>query len=209
MTLATNPAHRIVASLNLPTKVPALIQYAQNIAKGMTANPAFPTPTPALAAVTAAIAALNAAETATLTRLKGAVSTRNAARAALIMLLRQLGSYIQAIADADPENGASIIESAGIGIRKTPVRAPRVFNATPGPTTGSAKLVTAAVAHRASYEWETSTDGGKTWVPAPPTLQARTVVTGLPAGTSVQFRYRAVTKTGGGDWSPPVSLLVK
>ena len=54
-----------------------------------------------------------------------------------------------------------------------------------------------------------STDGGKTWVAAPPSLQAKTTVTGLPAGTSVQFRYRAVTKTGAEDWSTPVTLLVK
>jgi hypothetical protein len=32
----------------------------------------------------------------------------------------------------------------------------------------------------------------------------------MPAGTTVQFRYRAITpKTGAEDWSAPVSLLVK
>jgi len=209
MSIVINPSHRPIAALNLPLKVPALILYAQNIVKGMTANAAFPTPAPSLAALNGAIAALNTAETATLTRLKGAVAARNTARSALVTLLQQVRGYVQNTADADAENGASIIESAGIGIRKTPVRPSRVFNATPGPVSGSAKLVTAAAAHRASYEWETSTDGGKTWVPAPPTLQARTIVTGLPSGTSVQFRVRAVTKAGGGDWSPPVSLLVK
>jgi hypothetical protein len=203
------PTHRAVAILDLPLKVPALILYAQNIVKAMTGNPAFPTPAPTLAALTAAIAALNAAEMATLTRLKGTVSARNTARGALVLLLQQLKGYIQNTADADLANGAPMIESAGVGVRKTPVRPPRVFNATPGPTSGSAKLVTPAAAHRASYEWETSTDGGKTWVTAPPTMQARTTVTGLPSGTSVQFRVRAVTKDGAGDWSAPVSLLVK
>jgi hypothetical protein len=32
------------------------------------------------------------------------------------------------------------------------------------------KLVTASAGHRASYEWEYSTDGGKTWATAPTTL---------------------------------------
>ena len=40
------------------------------------------------------------------------------------------------------------------------------------------------------------------------TLQARTTVTGLSAGTTVQFRYRVILKGGTGDWSPPLSLLV-
>jgi hypothetical protein len=31
----------------------------------------------------------------------------------------------------------------------------------------------------------------------------------VPSGTTVAFRYRAVTKAGIGDWSQPLSLLVK
>jgi hypothetical protein len=70
------------------------------------------------------------------------------------------------------------------------------------------KLAVRAAALRASYEWESSVDGGKTWTPAPPTLQAKTDISGLPAGTVVQFRFRAVTKTGATDWSQVTSLLV-
>jgi hypothetical protein len=209
MTIATNTAHHCIAALKLPLKVPAFITYVANIVKMMTANPHFPNPAPSLAALTTSILALSAAESATLTRTKGAVAARNTAKAALVTQLRQLGGYIQTIADADPENGAAIIQSAGIAVRKTPVRAPRVFTAEPGPTTGTVKLVAGAAARRASYEWEYSPDGGKTWVLATPTLQARTVVTGLTAGTTVQFRYRGVTKAGVVDWSAPVSLLVK
>ena len=209
MTTIANSVHHAVAILKLPIKVPALILYTQTIVKGMTGNPAFPNAAPLLAQITAAITALGTAEAATLTRVKGAVATRNAARAALLALLQQLKATVQTAADADTDNAPSIIESAGIAVRKTPVRPPRVFDATQGATSGSAKLVTASAGHRASYEWESSTDGGKTWVTAPPSLQAKTVITGLPAGSTVQFRYRAVTKTGAADWSQPVSLLVK
>ena len=45
-----------------------------------------------------------------------------------------------------------------------------------------------AAAVRASYEWEWS---------------------GLPVATTAQFRFRAVTKAGAGDWSQPTALLVK
>jgi hypothetical protein len=161
--MSTTPKtiHRSLASLKLPTKVPALITYAQGIVKAMTGNVSFPSPTPALATVTEAINELQAAETATLARTKGAAATRNEKRAALVTLLQQLRGNIQAAADANVENGASIIQSAGIAVKKTPVRAKRVFAAKPGAVSGSVKLVTESAARRASYEWEYSVDGAR------------------------------------------------
>jgi hypothetical protein len=208
MSATTKTIHRSIASLNLsPSKVPALVTHAQGIVKGMTGNPAFPNATQALTAVSAAINDLQAAETAALARTKGAVTVRNEKRAALVVLLQQLRGDVQEAADANVENGASIIQGAGMGVRKTPTRAPRTFEAKPGAVSGSAKLV-AASAGRASYEWLYSTDG-KTWVTAPVTLQAKTTIPGLTPGSTVQFKYRAVTKTGEGDWSQAVSLIVK
>jgi hypothetical protein len=43
---------------------------------------------------------------------------------------------------------------------------------------------------------------------APATLQAKTKIAGLVPGANVQFKFRAVTKTGEGDWSQPASLIV-
>jgi hypothetical protein len=34
-------------------------------------------------------------------------------------------------------------------------------------------------------------------------------MSGLPAGVTVLFRYRAVTKTGADDWSAQIALAVK
>jgi hypothetical protein len=209
MTTSINAPHAAIATLKLPAKVPALIQYAQGIVKGMTDNPSFPKPTPTLAQVTAAITVLSTAETAALARTKGAVLTRDNALVALVTLLKQLRGDIQTTADADVENSAAIIASAGIAVRKTPVRPPRAFHATTGDVSGSAKLAAPAAARRASYDWEYSPDGGKTWVAVPSTLGAKTTVTGLPSGTTVQFRFRALTKGGEGDWSQPTALLVK
>jgi hypothetical protein len=189
--------------------VPALITYATRIVTQMTGNAAFPTPVPALTEVTAAISSLQVAETAALARTKGAATTRNELRAALVALLVHLKAYIQVQADANAENAASIIESAGVAVKKTPVRKPRVFAAKTGTNSGTVELITASAGRRASYEWQYSPDGGKTWVSAPSTLQAKTTVTGLTAGTTVEFRFKSVVKTGESDWSPPVSLLVK
>jgi len=81
---------RSIVALKLPVSVPALIAYSQQIVKAMTGNPAFPTPAPTLAAVTAAIDDLQAAESAAISRVKGAVLTRNEKKTALVMLLEQL-----------------------------------------------------------------------------------------------------------------------
>lgn len=208
MTTTSKPASPI-AILKLPKSVPALVTYAQAIATAMTGNPSFPSPVPAPAAIAKAIAALHAAESAALARTKGAVADRDDKRAALVNLLKQVPPYVQTVANADLETAATVIQSAGIAVKKVPVRAPRVFSADQGAMSGSAKLVAASAGRRASYEWQYSVDGGKTWVIAPASLQAKTTVAGLTPGATVEFRYRPVTKTGEGNWSQTVQLIVK
>ncbi len=198
--------HRSIASLKLPKSSPALIVYAEGILKGMTGNANLPTPVPPLTALSGAIADLQQAETAALARTKGAVATRNAKRATLVSILQQEKAYVQGQADANPEIAPSIIESAAMVVKKVPTHPPRVFSAKPGAVSGTVKLVAPQAARRSSYEWQYSADGGKTWLELPPTLQAKTTVTGLTSGSTVEFRYRAVTKTGAADWSLPITL---
>ena len=206
----TTPAiHRSIASLKLPTSVPTLISLARAIVQAMTGNASFPSPDPTLAALNTAVSDLEAAEVAAQARTKGAATARNQKRAALVTLLEQLKGYVQKAADADKEHGAALIQAAAMNIRKTPVHHARVFAATQGAVSGSAKLEAAAAARRASYEWQYSADGGKTWQVGPATLQAKTSVTGLQPGTSYMFRYRSVIKTGASDWSDATALIVR
>lgn len=208
MATIKNP-HRPLVSLALPKSVPALLTYAGQVVSAMTSNPMFPNPSPTLAVLQAAIHDLQLAETAALARTKGAVTTRNEKKVPLIKLLQQLKGYVQTTADASADNGASIIQSAGLAVKKSPTHKARVFVAAAGATSGAAKLVAASAGPRSSYEWQYSLDGGKTWVSAPVTLQAKTLVVGLTPGVTVLFRYRPVTKAGEGDWSQTVSLIVK
>ncbi len=99
MATTTNKAHRSLAVLDLPKRINVLITYANSVVEGMTGNTSFPTPLPALATVTAAIADLQTAETAALARTKGAAATRDAKRAVLVSLLQSLRTYVQSIAD--------------------------------------------------------------------------------------------------------------
>ena len=201
--------HRATVSVNIPPKIADLIALGHTVVTKLTNNPLLPTPSPTIAAITAALADLQAAQTSANARTKGAATVRNEKRTVFVALLQQLRGYVQTAADATPENGASIIESSGLSVRKTPTRAARVFDAKQGPLSGTAKVTAVAAGPRSSYEWQYSNDGAKTWVNAPTTIQAKTVILGLAVGTTVQFRYRPVTKTGEGDWSQPVALLVK
>jgi hypothetical protein len=201
-------AHRSLAVLDLPKRINVLITYADNVVTRMTGNAYFPSPQPALATVSAAITDLQNAETATLARTKGAAATRNAKRAALVSLLQQLRTYVQTIVDGNEENAPAMIQSAGIAVKKTATRKPRVFAALAGATSGIVKLVAPSAGRRVSYAWQYSTDG-KTWIDLALTLQAKATLTGQTPGAVLQFRYCSVSKTGQTDWSAPVTLTVK
>ena len=113
--------HRSIAALKLPTAIMALIAYADAIVKAMTGNAAFTSPLPTLAVVSAAIANLLEAQTIAL-RTRGGTVDRDEKKVALVALLHQLKAYVQSIADANLENGASIITGASMVVRKVTVR---------------------------------------------------------------------------------------
>jgi hypothetical protein len=200
---------RALVSLKLPEPIGLLISVVQAMLLAMAGNANFPSPTPALATVATALSDLEKAQSAALTRVKGAVDTRNVKRAALLLLVDALASYVQTVADADPLNGAAIIRSAAMGVRKAVVRRTRVFDVRQGSASGSVVVVAPVAAHRASYDWQWSTDGGNTWHLAPGTLRATTSLSGFAAGSTVSFRYRATTKAGEAEWSQTIAFLVK
>ncbi len=203
-----NPT-RVFVVRKLPASIPLLIEYLRAILAAMTGNAHFLTPTPPLATVTTAVGGLESAQAATKTRAPGSVAARDTAHSQVLVQVRQLLGYVQQIADANPEQAAEIIASAGLKSRTSvpPIKPPFAVN--PGPVSGSARLAVRAAGPRAAYDWEYSLDGGKTWVAVPTTLQAKTVITGLPVAASVMFRSRGVIKGGAADWSQPLTLLVK
>ena len=210
MSTATKTVSRPLAVLKLPKhQAPLLVAYARSIVLAMTNNPTFPSPQPPLAAVEAAIKALEEAETRTLTGLVGSVAERDEKRAALERVLEQLRSHVQATADADADRAASIIEGAGMAVKNKGVAARREFVAKQGPTSGLVLLIAPQAGNRAAYEWQYSTDGMTTWVILPVTVQANTRVDGLTPGSRAHARYRTTTKDGTGDWSNPVSIIVQ
>jgi hypothetical protein len=199
----------VLVVMKLPKPVPMLIKFVGAFISALTNNPLLPNSAPIVAALTTALAALDSTETASKARTKGTIAARNTARAALIVQLQVAKAFVQQAANADPEKAVEIITGVGLLTRKPTTRRKAPFVVKQGATTGTVHLVAKSAAVRASYEWQWSSDGGKTWIVLPVTLQAKTAISGVPAGTNALFRFRAVTKAGEGDWSQPASFIVK
>jgi len=207
--MTTQNPHHVFVVRELPGPVALFIEYVRVILAAMASNPHFPSPNPPLATVTASANGLESAQAVTKTRAPDSIPLRNAARRQLIDQVRLLLGHVQQVADASPEQATAIIASAGLRARTAAAPSKPPFAVKLGAVSGSARLAAQAAGHRAAYDWEFSVDGGKTWTAAGTTIQAKTVVTGLPVATSVMFRFRAVIKGGAADWSQPISLLVK
>jgi hypothetical protein len=208
-TVVTTNTKRTLVAANIPAGDSALSARAHAIIGAITGNALVPNPNPSIATLTNLVVTFDNAQTATKTRAPGTVAARNVARGALRTALHTEAATIQQLADANPEHAQAIIESVSMNVRQSPARIKVPFSAKPGKVSGSVDLAVKAAAPRASYEWEWSGDGGHTWTPVAPTLQAKTTITGLPVGTTCQFRYRPITKTGPGDWSQVIALVVK
>jgi hypothetical protein len=168
----------------------------------------FASPTPTLATFQADVAALVTAETAVLARTKGAVEIRNAKLAIVKGDLDNLKTYVQAASDANPSNAAAMIESAGMTLRTVTLHDKAQLAVKQGSVTGTVVLAAKAAGRRAAYGWQYSTDQ-KTWTTLPPTLQAKTGVSGLTAGTLYYFRVQPLLPTGEQNWGDLVAFMVK
>ncbi len=200
------PIPHVGAVLKFPKGTKGIAAFATNIMTCMTGNANFPNPSPALATVEADIAAYATAESAVLMRTKGAAEERNVKLATLKSDLDHLLPYVQGIADSSPANAEAIIQSSGLSVRKVTLHPKNDLKAEAGSVSGSVKLLAKAIAARAAYEWQSSTDQ-KTWTVAPSTLQAKTIIFGLTTGTAYFFRCRGVVKAGEQNWTQVVSIV--
>jgi hypothetical protein len=209
MSTSAQLPYRCIAVLNLPKhKTPAYIVRARAIVEAVGKSPWFPAPRPDLATVTSAIDAL--AESQAATHMGGPAETalRDTRRLQLQVLLEELRGHVQSVADSHGDSAPSIIESAGMSVKKVGGRRRTGFRLKDGRVSGQVDAFTDQAANRASYEWEYSLDGGASWIALPGTTKANTTITGLRPGARVWVRYRTVVKSVTGDWSNPLSIIV-
>ncbi len=180
---------------------------ATAIVSAMSANPlTFKAPTVAFATVTGHVTGLGSAEAAFKAH-TGTKADRDTQYKLVVEDCNLLHAYVQTLASASPSEAATIAADAAMTLRKTGSRHKNNL-ATSQKVTSTVDVVAKATAGGRSYEWQYSTDGGKTWLGVPPTTKASVSIPNLQPGVMTMFRQRAVTKSGPTDWSNPVSTLV-
>jgi len=199
---------RYVVILKEPRSASSFITYGYAIVVSMTGNSWFPKPSPPLAKVKAALVAFEKAQAATLSRTMGTATARDAARLAVRRILQLLASYVQKIADSHLEDALAIIQSSGMSAKRSSGSRAHTSKVKRDSVSGSARVTAPVAGDRATYRWQMSKDGGKTWIDLPSTRRSSTVVTGLTPGTTVLFRTKVLTAKGKSDWSTPVPYPV-
>jgi hypothetical protein len=186
------------------TKKPYTVQFAggREIILKMTGNPNFPSPFPTL---TTCATNINNAEAAYLqAKIGGPDATANMrAKVAVFELsIKQLVSYVEAIANQNPANAEAVILSAGMLVKGRSPRKTKNFDAKATIHPGEVKLKIKAEP-RAAYEFQISYDitnpaNWKTIVQG--TLSSATLQD-QPINTRLYFRGRVIIKNQPGEWS--------
>ncbi len=186
-----------------------LIVDSDRIIGSMTGNPAYPTPDPKLADLTAArdtyIAAVKAAQDSIIAR-----STRRARRANFTALLRKLANHVQSASNGD----RTTLLSSGFPAQRTRVPlgnlvAPLGLILAKGKLSG--QIIARCNRHpkAGAYHWRIGpTATPMVWQPIDTTLAAHIAYDNLVMYTPYTAQVRAIGTAGPSDWSDVASAVV-
>ena len=185
-------------------KVATILEWLKN-------NPKYTTPSPTLTVVQTAF---DAYKVATADAAQGGVentAVRDARRAELVSLLRQLANYVSATANGDLET----LISSGFPIQKTnrtpigPLPAPDAPVVKQGPNTGSMTAIISPVYGAFIYNWRLALASAPTvYLQTAQTTGARVTFEGLTAGQIYNVEVNVVGAAGTSDWSDDGSMRV-
>lgn len=192
-----------LAKLSVPEK----IDFTRLVVSSMTDNKYFGDPIPGIEIVIGHADALQLAyKNAKETPSKENTATMHTKAFELDIQLGALGNYVQRIANENPDEGDTIIYSAGMDIRRSGGRPEVNFTVKNTPYAGVVELLTRAEG-RASYIWQYSLDQEE-WTTGNVTLQATTTIKDLKPGKRYYFRVAPVLKENQGPWQGPINIIV-
>ena len=188
----------------------ALVNDTTTIISAMTNNPAYPTPAPTLAVVQTALTTFSDSVAAAADGGKTLTAAKNAARAALALLLHKLASYVHVACDRDIQK----LYSSGFPTQK-PTRQPLGVLPAPaglavalGARSGELNAWATPVTGAGIYNWNLAlASAPATPVQTVQTTAASTVFDGLTPGLSYNVEVNAVGSAGPSDWTDPVSQI--
>jgi hypothetical protein len=195
-------------ALKLPRAIALFILFAQHVVQAMTHNPWFSSMAALVATTATDLAALVLAQAKALTKAKGAAEARDDARKLVYDDLLLIKSGVQTVINQNPSQAATIIESAGLFQKKVTLPFKPELEARMAPVAPGEVLVRAKAVKRACYEWQYSTDDGRTWISMGTTTVANTSLPGMTAGATLMFRFRTTIKKTTSDWSATINFKV-
>ncbi|HEX8492433.1 MAG TPA: fibronectin type III domain-containing protein [Pyrinomonadaceae bacterium] len=190
------------------------IARARQIVAAMTDNPAFPTPTPTLAAVSVAINAVEQANAAALEARalsKQRTSELEDVENELITEVTRLAGYVESASGGRDD----VILSAAMDVRapsvvsNAPPSAPISATATTGDRDGEIDLSWNAVQGAQSYIVQVSPNPptDTSWTQAAVVTASRCTISNLTSGSKYWFRVSAVGAGGQSGWSDPTTKM--
>lgn len=184
-----------------------LNSFAENVIAKMTDNPGFTTPLISMATLTSAQTAFANAIAAAAQGGKQLIAAKNAAREALLSLLRQQAAYVQSIAGEDlPLLLSSGFVNMSTNRTQVPLSKP-VVEQVDNPQSTQLGLRLKPVYTARAYEIRMSYVAGE-WKAVGVFTQSRVVIPDLTPGTTYTLQARAIGgSTGYSDWSDPISHM--
>jgi len=188
-----------------------LAKDVQSAITGMTDNANFPKPTPGLADVTAALIAFTVALADAVNGGKEMTSIKNANRAELVSLMRQLASYVTETSNGDMTK----LLSSGF-----PYQKPNRVSVGTLPAPGSPLLRQGALSGQLdarvppiygayTFNWRLALSSApNTYVQTVQTTGSSVTFEGLTAGQTYAVTANAVGSAGPSDWSDDAELMV-
>jgi hypothetical protein len=211
--------HRARAVLKMKKKITVSVTGKANaMCTGLANNAAlFTTPNPSISTIQNQVVVVNKAEVLAATRGKGLAAARNVQLGILVGMLETELTYIQGVADtsATPDQAVATILAGGVLVAIVAPHIKPVLAATQGAPgslvtlTANATALGASKSRKTFFNWQSTADGGKTFVTLPPTPKATTTVANLTPLSTYGFRV-SVTNSAGiqGEWSQIISFLV-
>ncbi len=185
------------------------VQFARTVVIAMTGNVHFPTPAPALSGISTDATNLETAYQTAQTRAKGSSAQMHAMLKVLELALRALANYVETIANADPDNAVSIIESAGLSVKKASPPKPRILQVV---ASGKGEVTLSCPTEKSgTYKWEFTTGDPSVeanWKFLTEVRKSKFVQTGLTSATTYHFRQTTFGLKGLGPVSQVVSTTV-
>jgi len=205
----TRRQNRVFVALRLPSKVPDLLTRTLAIIDACSKHPLLKNPTPSMAELTVLNQELRDAHTNLGLVGKAGRTARDVKETALRRGLSTLGKCVEDQANLDIAHAPAFINAAHMFVRNESTRRKKPFDVSDGDVSGSIVVDVLSAGDNATYEWQISLDGGKTFVVAKITKQCKTTLTGLPAGTYVHIRCSILVKTGVVRMTDTIIYLVK